>query len=158
MTEINGQTAVVTHVTTNTFALGGIDASGYSAYTSGGTATPVAWTQVKEWKSWSGFDGQASEIDTTDLDSTAKEKAQGLQDFGSISLDCNFSPDDAGQVAMRAAKAAGTAKNFKLDYPTAVGKTATFSGNVLSNPQSGGVDAVVGGSFTISISGEVTIS
>jgi hypothetical protein len=39
MTQLNGNTYTVQYATANTFALQGVDSSGYTTYTSGGTAT-----------------------------------------------------------------------------------------------------------------------
>lgn len=139
-TTLNGQTAVVTNVTTNTFAVD-IDTTGGAAYTSGGTATPTTWTQIANVVSFKGFDGQATEIDKTDLSSVAKEFMLGLQDFGHFTFDVNKDFTDAGQVACDAAKAAGTLKSFKLLAPN--GKTATFSGYVKNSPLDGGVDQIL---------------
>ena len=41
MTEVNGRRFTVANVTTNTFELSGVDTSGYTAYSSGGTAEKV---------------------------------------------------------------------------------------------------------------------
>jgi hypothetical protein len=139
-TTLNGQTAVVKNVTTNTFAVE-IDTTGGAAYTSGGTATPTAWTQIANVVSFKGFDGQANEIDKTDLSSTAKEFQLGLQDFGHFTFDVNKDFSDPGQVACDAAKTAGTLKQFKLVAPN--GKTATFSGYVKNSPLDGGVDQIL---------------
>jgi hypothetical protein len=152
-TELNGQTAMVDYADANSFYVK-IDSSAYTAYTSGGTVTSATWTQVKELKSFSGFDGSASEIDVTDLDSTAKEFRQGLQDFGQFKVDIKVVNSDPGQAACKAAKASGVAKTFRLTLPNA--EVATFSAFVKSMPVQGGVDAVFSGSIDLKISGDVT--
>lgn len=149
---LNGKSFVITHKTTNTIAVD-VDSTGL-VYTSGGTATPVTWTQVMEIKSFSGFDGSASEVDITNLDSTAKEFRLGLQDFGSFKVELNVVHADAGQAACAAAMAAGTVKNFKVTLPNA--EVGTFSGLVKSMPAQGGVDATFTGSMDIRITGSVT--
>ena len=107
--------------------------------------------------SFSGFDGEASELDITNLDSTAKEKMAGLQDFGNFSFE--FHPDysDSGQDALRAAQASGALKTFQLTLSDAT--TIDFTG-VVKNAQSitGGVDAPLAGSAAISVSGSITIT
>ena len=106
-------------------------------------------------KSFSGFDGEASEIDTTDLDSTAKEFLLGLVDNGSINIE--FFPDfsDSGQDDLRANAIAGTSATFQLTLPD--GSTADFSGYVKNaHSLSGSVDSAVEGSCSIKISGAVT--
>lgn len=122
----------------------------------GDSASPIAYTEVKEVVSFQGFDGTAAEIDVTNLQSTAKEFLMGLQDFGSFKIDCNYLQADAGQLAMRTAKATQAITNFKVTFSDT--KTAIFTGFVMSNPVSGGVDAKVDGSFNIRISGNVTFS
>lgn len=108
-------------------------------------------------KSFSGFDGEASEIDVTNLSSAAKEYRAGLQDFGSFSLEWNPDYADAGQNAVRAAQASGAVKTFLLTLPN--GTTAEFQGIVKNASSiSGGVDAVLDGSVSIKVTGDVTIT
>lgn len=106
--------------------------------------------------SFSGFDGEASEIDVTNLDSTAKEFLLGLQDFGSFTFE--FHPDytDAGQNALRAAQTSGNVKTFLLTLSDTT--TVAFTAYV-KNAQaaSGGVDAALAGSASLKISGAITI-
>ncbi|TGP12920.1 phage tail tube protein, partial [Mesorhizobium sp. M2D.F.Ca.ET.233.01.1.1] len=93
-------------------------------------------TKTKKVKSYSGFDGSASEIDVTDLDSTAKEKRLGLIDNGSFSIDVNVDMTDPGQIALKAAQKASSLQSFKLEYPD--GTADTFDGFVKSFPIAGG--------------------
>lgn len=118
--------------------------------------SPTGFTEIKEVTNFQMFDGQANEIDITSLQSTSKEVLMGLQDFGSASFDLNYLSADAGQQEARAAKTARTKKGFKATFSN--GATATFSGFVMSNPISGGVDAKVDSSISIRISGDVTFA
>ncbi len=118
--------------------------------------SPLTYTEVKEITSFDGFDGSASEIDVSHLQSTAKEFLMGLQDFGSFNLTCNHLPSDAGQELMRDAKASRDIQQFKVTFSDT--STATFGGFVLSNAVSGGVDGKVDGAFTVRISGSVTFA
>ena len=118
-----------------------------------GAAQPT-WTKTKNVKSYSGFDGSASEIDVTDLDSTAKEKRLGLIDNGSFSIDVNVDMTDPGQIALKAAQKASSLQSFKLEYPD--GTADTFDGFVKSFPIAGGTDAVITSTIAITISGPVT--
>ena len=80
---------------------------------------PETFTPVGELMTMSGLDGQASEIDVTSLQSTAKEFLMGLQDWGSFKLEGNYLSADSGQDKMRAAKASRAKKHFKaigIDY------------------------------------------
>lgn len=136
---LNGQTVVIKNVTANTFAAD-IDTTG-KTISAAGTATPVSWTPIGNLNNFKGFDGQANEIDKTNLSSTAKEFMLGLQDFGHFTFDVDKDFTDPGQLACDAAKRAGTLKNFKLTLPNA--KTATFSGYVKNSPLDGGVDQIL---------------
>lgn len=136
---LNGQTAVVRNITTNTFAID-IDTTG-KTITAAGTATPTTWTPIGNLISFKGFDGQANEVDVTNMSSTAKEYRLGLQDYGHFTFDVNKDFSDAGQVACDTAKRSGTLKSFKLTLPNS--KTATFSGYVKNSPLDGGVDQIL---------------
>lgn len=149
---MNGVVAVVRNATTNTFAVE-IDTTGGALTAANGTATPVALTQIKEIKTFSGFDGQASEIDITNLDSTAKEFRLGLVDEGGFSFEMNQVNSDTGQAALRASRNAGTIKQYTLTLPNA--ETATFSAFAKGVPTAGGVDGVVTSSVSLRISGSV---
>ena len=146
-------TWVVTNVTANTFALANSDTTGLT-YTSGGTATPVTWTSIANVKSFSGFDGAASEIDITNLSSTAKEFKLGLIDPGHFSMQIDQDNTDAGQAALRAAQISGASKQFKLTLPNA--KTATFNAFVKKVDSQGGVDAVIKTNAELRITGAIT--
>lgn len=151
---LNGNSYPITNITTNTFAVG-VDTTG-EAYTSGGTATSTLYTALKNVKSFSGFDGMASEIDVTNLASTAKELRLGIQDFGKFSMNWHIDFGDAGQNAVRSAQASGLQNSFKLLYPN--GHVASFNAFVKGTPQSGGVDTVVDGTVELRVTGSVTIA
>lgn len=102
--------------------------------------------------SFSGFDGEASEIDATNLSSQAKEYKIGLKDFGSFSMEIHPDFDDAGQNVLRTA--GNVTKTLKVTLPN--GKTLTFEGLVKNaDSLNGGIDAVLTGTVTIKISGPV---
>lgn len=151
---LNGKSFVVTNVTTNTFAVQ-VNSTGL-AYTSGGTATPQTYTKVGNLKDFSGFDGKATEIDATHLESTAKEFRMGLVDNGQIQFNVDADQNDAGQIAMQAARVAVAKKTFKLTLPNA--KVATFDAYVTSFSLSGSVDALLKTPVTLRITGDVTWS
>lgn len=107
--------------------------------------------------SFSGFDGEASELDATHLGSTAKEKRLGLQDFGSFSVEWRTDYADAGQTVVRAAAASRSVKTFRLTLPD--GTTATFEALVKNASRiAGGVDALVDGGASLTINGAVTFA
>lgn len=151
-TTVNGQWSVI-YKTANTFAIA-LDTTGGTAYAAGGTATPVTYTAVENMKDYSGFDGSASEIDVTNLSSTAKEFRLGLVDNGQFTINYDYDPAGPGQNALRAKRISGALTNFRL---TLVGQTPiTWSGYVKKASLAGGVDAVGKSASDIRISGAVT--
>jgi len=155
---LNGKTYSVKNVTTNTFA---IEANTLGlAYTSGGSATPTTFTQIKECKASKPSGASADSLDVTDLDSTGKEFKTGLQDSGTISLDYNALDSDAGQTALGAAFVGSLSKTYKITYPAGNTPNRTFVASVtkFSTVPDASTGAIVTGSAELKISGSVTVS
>jgi hypothetical protein len=114
------------------------------------SSTPVT---VGGIVSFTGFDGEASDIDVTTLASTAKEFRQGLQDFGNFSIDLMRDPQDLGQIELEDAKENADIRTCILTLPS--GDIATFEAYVKSVSAAGGVDAVVTGTANMKITGSV---
>lgn len=157
MTEINTLVGTVITATTSAFVVD-IDSRAFTAYTSGGTATPVTWTQILEVKDFSPSGATVSEIDVTDLSSTAKEFRGGLMDNGSFTLNINYLETDPGQIAAKAAFSASTQKSFKVVDP--VDTVYTFDGYIsnFNTIPTAAIDGVLTGTITVRISGSVTVS
>ena len=154
MTELNGNTYTVEYATTNTFALKGVNGTGYGAYTSGGTATPVTLTAIGRARNIKGGGGEASEMDGSDLGSTAKEFESGLADYGSASCDINVDFTDAGQNAIRTAFGTGAEKDFQVTYID--GTIEGFVGFVKGYEHGGEVDGFIQGTINIRKTGVTT--
>lgn len=155
---LNGKTATVLYKTTNTFAVA-IDTSGDTITAGTATATPTTFTQVNNIKTYTGFDGTASELDKTNLSSIAKEFMLGLVDFGQFTFEFDADLNDAGQAALRSHQQSSAIANFRLLLPgTGSNLTYTWQGYVKKFSQTGGVDQIVKGSCDIRISGPVTLS
>jgi len=144
---------VVSHVTTNTFAID-VDTTGAAALAGSPIATPVQWTQIGNFKTLKGFDGKVVKLDATNLSSTAKEYKAGLLDPGQFTFDVDIDLSDAGQTALRNNLANATISQYKLTLPNA--HTATFSAFVETFPWDGGVDKLVTASVNLIVTGPVT--
>lgn len=151
-TTINGTWGVV-YKTANTFAIE-LDTTGGSSYTSGGTATPVVFTAIANMHDFTGFDGSASEIDVTNMSSTAKEFRLGLTDPGQFSINIDYDNTNAGHNALRSKQVSGVLSNFQLTLPNT--NVITFTGYVKKFSLAGGVDAVAKTSVDIRISGAIS--
>lgn len=152
MPEIYGLLGIVTVASGTSFTVN-IDSSGFAAAGTSGTANPKTWTAVNNVKDYSGFDGSASELDKTNMQSGAMEYAAGLQDFGQFSVNIDVDDTDAGQIAMRAAKTSAATKAFRLRLPN--GKQRVFKGFVKKFSEQGGVNQIVKASADIRITGVV---
>ncbi|HWT21639.1 MAG TPA: phage tail tube protein, partial [Variovorax sp.] len=121
MTEVNGKLFVVDNPDTNDFELAGVDATGYTPYTSGGTFTPLTYSAFCELTGADQQDGTADEIDVTTVCSTAKEFEVGLSDSGTLTLNYNFAPTTGIMEAFRAARSAGTEVAVRIGFPNSGG-------------------------------------
>jgi hypothetical protein len=152
MVQLNDRAFVVDNLTANTFSLRGIDSTGFTAYTSGGTVARQTLIDVAETSQIAGFDGQATEVDTTHLRSTAKEYVLGLQDFGNVTLSM-FTVSDAGQARLRALKAQGNAAAFAVTLSD--NSVAAFMAFVRSFTfDVGGPDGTVQSQVQLRVTGE----
>jgi hypothetical protein len=101
---------------------------------------------------YSGFDGEASEIDISNLYSVAKEFLLGLKDNGGFTVEYHPDYDDNGHNDLRAAEVSSKKKTLLLTLPN--GKEITFDAFVKNaNGISGGVDGVVTGGASLKITG-----
>lgn len=155
MPEIEGLIGIVqaTGLSSSTFTTN-IDSSGFASAGTTGAATPKTMTKIGNVKDWNGFDGQKSEIDVSNLDSTAKEFIPGLEDFGQLSFNVNVDDTDAGQIALRANKSSNVRTYFKLLLPS--GKVRAFQGFVKQFGETGGVDKTVDAPVVVRITGPVS--
>lgn len=114
MTELNNRVFVVRSTATNTFELGGIDATAYTAYVSGGTATSETMADIGKVVDSTQYDGQAPDIDVTHMRSTANETQQGLPDFGGGTYNVIIDNTDTAQAKLRSLKGAQAAGVFAI--------------------------------------------
>lgn len=153
MTELNSKVGVVTSLSANSVSLKGIDSTNYTTYTSGGTATPNTFT-VGNVRTFSLGGASKSQVDVTNLASTAKEYIGGLGDSGTASLEFDYKASDSGQQALWSSyNTPGVNSTLKVTYSD--NSTETFSCEALSFDRNGGVDDSVKGSSQLKISGSV---
>lgn len=155
MPEINARIGIVTAASGSAFTVN-IDASGFAAAGTSGTAAPQTWTTIGNIHDYTGFDGVAPEIDVSNLQSLAKEYYPGLEDFGQMSLNVDVNPADTGQLALRAAKTSTNKTYFKMITRSA--NVRAWNGFVKKFSEAGSVDGVLKGSVDIRISGRPAFS
>jgi hypothetical protein len=150
---LNGKTISIGNVTANTFAVD-INTIGLTITAGSATATPGNWATIGNMKTVSGFDGKPSEIDVTNLSSTAKEFVTGLIDFGNLQIEVDQDNADQGQLKVNVAFQGSLVKNYKLTLPNT--NSATFAAFVTQFTTSLGVDQVVKRQIGLRITGPVT--
>lgn len=151
MTALNGQSYMVKMLTANTFELVNCDSTGFTAYTSGGTATPFTFLESNEHKSYTVSPGQASDIDKTTMISTAKEFGVGLSDTGTFDVELNYVVADVAQVEMKKGLIDSSERWFKIVKRN--GGVTGMKGSVRSLSEAGSVDGIFTGSLSVRLSG-----
>lgn len=122
----------------------------------GDGGSPETFATIAEITDFDGPGGSASEIDTTSLDSTAKEFLVGLKDEGNFSFNANLVTGDTPQSGLRTDRDNRTLRSFKITLTDTSSTTLTFSAYVMQFSISGAVDDKVSVAVTLRVSGAVT--
>lgn len=129
-----------------------------------GTSLTFNSIDIANIRNISGPDASKEEVDVTDHDSTAREFIPGLKDYGTLTLECNYNPNDPGQQALRAnfEGTSQTGVECVLTPPAAASSsgtlTLTFNAFVQTMPtEFPGTDvAPATRTFTLRLTGAVT--
>lgn len=153
MNEINKKAVRVKTVsTTVSFVAEGLDSIGFSTYTSGGTANKVAsWVSFDNIQQFSMPDGNLNKIDVTAISDLTKKEIAGFEDAISATLTVFSDPMSSHMVAVRAARAAGGDRAFRVT--TRNGNVMIFNGEVAGGT---GIDGSAGNVATSQVSVTVT--
>lgn len=154
MIELNGRAFVVANKDTDDFELGGVKAAGYTAYVSGGTATPKTMTALGNAKDFDIQPDEANEIDVSNLASTRQEYRVGLAGSWTMSANYDIDSTDAGQDELKDAEDDGASRVFTVTLSN--DKVFAGVGYVKSMSAAGATDGVVSGSLNIRGTGQPT--
>lgn len=124
------------------------DETGYDALT---------YTKIGGITNLGAFGASAAVVESNQLDNIITGKYKGQLNQGSMSIDSEYDPEDAGQAIMFTAVedvttggAAFDRHSFKLTYQT--GDVRYFGGKVFTATENvGGVNAMVAGSLNVEI-------
>lgn len=158
MTQLDGGIYPVDNPMTGDFEIP-VDSTNYDVLVVGipaPAAEPYVFSEFCELTGVNQQDAGADQIEVSTICSTAKEFEQGLSDSGSLQLDFNWAGNEAVQLAIQAAKKAGTALPFKVTFP-GTGGFAIMVGTIQSTSFQGQVNGVWTASATIKLSGEVYV-
>lgn len=150
---LNGLSFPVTVVSPTTFTIQ-LNTFGKTLTATSATITGTNYVYVGNMRTFNGLDGQASEIDVTNLASKAKEIRLGLVDYGQIQIEIDLDLADAGQQRALALYQSGGQSNWVLTLPN--GNVASFQAFARRFSVQGGVDQVVRRTLELRISGPVT--
>ena len=122
------------------------------------TTSPISYNSIPDITEISGPDGSATEIDATDLGSTAKESKVGLKDEGQISLTINYRPANTYHAQLRTDRTNRTLRVFRLTFTDSPATVWTFSAYVMGFSITNAVDGLTQANVTLRISGTITES
>lgn len=122
----------------------------------GDAASPEVFTALANITGISGPALEASDIDVTNLSSTAKEFLQGLEDAGMVELTGHYDQTNTQHQAMRDAVGSGTPSNFRITLSDS--ETIDFTARVKAFSMDLAVDGPVEMSMSLKISGAPTFS
>lgn len=115
---------------------------------------------IGEVISFTGPNGETTLLDKTSLDDSVRSFTTGLRNEGQITLNCHYDPTDtAGQTALRTDMTGGTSVAMKINFADPSPDVAfTFTAVVINDQFSADIDALVNRTFTLQLSGALTIA
>lgn len=129
MSQMDNKVVRVAGVTGSTFQAEGVDATGFTAFSSGTTTKITFGTTITSATSMSATGGDFSFIDTTTIHVLVKSQVPGLANPITYTFDNLWDITDAAQIAMTAATQSQGQKQFKFTFGTG-GPIMAFSGYV----------------------------
>lgn len=124
----------------------------------GDGAGSESFNAVEEMWTITGPDGSLAELDTTNLESTAREFIPGLPDAGNIQCEAGYNHGNVQQVGLKTDMDGQVVRNFTITFPNTaatVWSFAAFVSNWSVGVERDGVSAL---SFTLRVTGAVTFS
>lgn len=127
---------------------------------SGGAAGGEAFTLVAGIKDIKGPARSRSFTDVTSHDSTGgyREFIPSLKEGGSVSCEGHYAPTDAQHTGLNTDYENGVLRNFQVVFPTTPNKTFSFAAYVENFEVGAPLEGAIPLSFSLKISGPVTIS
>ena len=120
-------------------------------------ASPEVYTTIAEVLTISGPQLTAEDVEVTNMDSTAKEYISGISDGGSINFELNWIAQTQ-QTTLRDDVEAGTARNYRVVFPTSPNTTASFNARCTEFSMTAEPNTQVRATANLKISGSVTWS
>lgn len=119
----------------------------------GDAASPEVFTAIGDVISIAGPAISKDEIETTALDSTAKEFIGALDDPGEITMELNWNPQDSEHINLRADAEGSTVRNYRVIWSDVSTTQVDFSAEVMEFSLNTEPNDAVKGSVRMKISG-----
>lgn len=153
MLEADGVWIVGEPLTAGTFALEGVDSTGWGVFAAGAQGRAAVFSQWCEVTSFNRQGGSKPETAVTSVCSTAEEVELGLPSYGSVQIATNWSPDTALQQAIEANY--DTSDPYPIRYRPRNARTlTTVLGFVQQTGESGATGGIWAGSVNYRITGK----
>lgn len=124
--------------------------------------SPSIFTDITNVTTINESGAQRSEIDATNLDSTAMEYAPGLVDFGSMTFEVNWDPLEATHVVLDSLFLSGATRDWRITESPRVtsptGEMTYFKGYISALTKTRAVNQIVKGSVTIRVTGATNVT
>lgn len=128
------------------------------AYSAGSTS-PVSFTNITKVTNINMGGASRSEIDITDLDSVAMEYDAGLVDYGNLTFDVNYKPEETTHQQLDSLFASGALRFWRITGSDASPKqTATVAGYIAGFTKQYAVNSVIKAQVTIRCTGALTLA
>lgn len=118
MSQVDGRIFRVANVNagSNTLELEGCDSSAFDTFTSGSFQIVTFGTSLNVVSNVSVSGGDFQFIDTTTIHDTVQKQVPGNASPTTFSLDCQWQPDDAGLIALKAASDAKALRAIRVTF------------------------------------------
>lgn len=156
MYQIDQKAVRVASVTTDTFALEGVDTTAFDTFSSGTVAKVTLGTSITTATNISSSGGDFEFIDTTTIHASQRSQQPGLPNAATFTMDNIWDPADPGLTAMKAASDAQSKRVFAFTFGQG-GAKMYFAGYVGASLLPGGsAQALVTTSAAITMNGTPT--
>ena len=154
MVNLEGQAVRVDTVLTDSFALQGINTTGYPAFTAGTFVPVTVWSTLSRAGAYEIGGGAADKIDTTVLLDTIKQEANGLLAAQTVKIDLKLETTDEEALSLVTAAALSQAY-LVFRITLADGAQRVFRGQPSLPGENVGQGALGTGSFDVTVKGQV---
>lgn len=122
-----------------------------------GAASPSVFTNISNVENVDESGDQRDLIEVTNLDSTAKEFAPGLIDYGTVVFGINYDQEEASHVTLDSLLQSGETRDWKITESGggSPGTRTQFKGFVQSMSKSRAINSVIKAQVTVKRTGPV---